>query len=226
MPAKRPIAIFDIDGTIFRSSLLIELNARLVHERIFPQNAADKIIAARQRWMDRKGSYEDYIHLIIQVYARDIKGARVSDIQRVSRSVVAEQRNRVYVYTRDLIKQLRRTHSLCIISLSPAEAVAAFNKYYKFDIVAGLHYPRVNGRYTGGPSADQVDKQKILEQILAENPVTLRGSVGVGDTESDIGFLSMVDRPIAFNSNKVLYAHARKKKWEIVAERKDVIYKI
>jgi phosphoserine phosphatase len=38
--------------------------------------------------------------------------------------------------------------------------------------------------------------------------------------------LELVERPIAFNPNKKLCAHAKKKGWEIVVERKDVIYKL
>ncbi len=47
----------------------------------------------------------------------------------------------------------------------------------------------------------------------------------MGDTETDISFLKMVDNPICFNPNKNLYNYAKKKGWEIVVERKDVIYK-
>jgi phosphoserine phosphatase len=50
--------------------------------------------------------------------------------------------------------------------------------------------------------------------------------VGVGDTESDIPFLKLVDRPICFNPNRKLYAAAKRHGWKVVVERKDVIYKI
>ncbi|MFH1246519.1 MAG: hypothetical protein V1489_01955, partial [Candidatus Liptonbacteria bacterium] len=47
---------------------------------------------------------------------------------------------------------------------------------------------------------------------------------GVGDTESDVSFLKMVERPICFNPNKELYAKAKKRGWRVVVERKDVVY--
>jgi phosphoserine phosphatase len=59
---------------------------------------------------------------------------------------------------------------------------------------------------------------------MAKENLILRGSVGVGDTESDIAFLKFVSRPICFNPNKKLYDHARRAGWEVVVERKDVIY--
>jgi len=54
----------------------------------------------------------------------------------------------------------------------------------------------------------------------------MRDSIGVGDTESDIGFLELVDNPIAFNPNTTLAAHAKKKGWKIVIERKDLVVEI
>jgi len=36
----------------------------------------------------------------------------------------------------------------------------------------------------------------------------------------------MMGSPIAFNPNRKLAEHARKKDWRIVVERKDVIYQI
>jgi len=69
-------------------------------------------------------------------------------------------------------------------------------------------------------------KDKILKRAIEKENLTLRGSVGVGDTESDIAMLKMVSRPIAFNPNKKLYQAAKKNRWEIVLERKDMIYKL
>jgi phosphoserine phosphatase len=38
--------------------------------------------------------------------------------------------------------------------------------------------------------------------------------------------LEAVENPIAFNPNQTLYNHAKKRGWEIVVERKDVIYEL
>ncbi|MGH3106097.1 MAG: hypothetical protein ACRDM3_02750, partial [Rubrobacteraceae bacterium] len=50
--------------------------------------------------------------------------------------------------------------------------------------------------------------------------------VGMGDTLSDVGFLEMVETPIAFNPNRGLFEVARQWGWPIVVERKDVIYNL
>ncbi|MEK7584391.1 MAG: HAD-IB family hydrolase, partial [Patescibacteria group bacterium] len=205
---KRPIAIFDIDGTIFRSSLLIELNALLVKHGIFPQAAHEEVAQVREAWLDRKGSYVDYINTIVGLYGRDIRNAHVSDVRRISRLMINEQKHRVYVFTRELIKKLRKTHTLIVISYSPSEVVEAFNHFYHFDIVSGLSYPNARGRYTGTVHVGEApDKKATLTGLIAKHNLSLKNSIGIGDSESDIAFLELVRHPIAFNPNKKLYAH-------------------
>ena len=53
---------------------------------------------------------------------------------------------------------------------------------------------------------------------------SLKGSVGVGDSESDVPFLELVAKPICFNPSSKLYRHAKRNTWNVVVERKDVIY--
>jgi phosphoserine phosphatase len=69
-------------------------------------------------------------------------------------------------------------------------------------------------------------KANVVKRVLEKERATLRGSIGVGDTESDIPFLRLVDRPICFNPNRKLLREARRRGWEVVVERKDVVYKI
>jgi len=61
---------------------------------------------------------------------------------------------------------------------------------------------------------------------MAEHDLTLEGSYGVGDTESDAKFLEIVENPIAFNPNHNLKEIAEEKGWMIVVEKKDVVYNI
>jgi phosphoserine phosphatase len=51
-------------------------------------------------------------------------------------------------------------------------------------------------------------------------------SIAVGDSESDIPLLSSVKNPIAFNPTKQLFNHAKENHWNIVVERKNVIYQL
>lgn len=223
----RRIAIFDIDGTIFRSSLVIELTEALIQAGIFPASAKKVYEKAYKRWLDRKGGYEKYIDAVVTAFGRFIRGKNVEKVNRISERVVGFHRNRVYRYTRDLIKELKKKkYYIVAISYSPQKAVEGFCKNFGFNRVFGTVYTSRNGKFDGGQFRVASDKSKILKLVLKEKDLKLTGSVGVGDTESDIPFLKMVEHPICFNPNLKLYRFARRKKWPIVVERKDVIYEI
>lgn len=223
----KPLAIFDIDGTIFRSSLLIELTLALVKFGIFPPIVEKEIEGPYIAWLNRQGSYENYIRKVVDVYAKRLKGVAANDIEKASRLVVKEQRSMVYVYTRELIQKLRGKYFLIALSGSPLEIVEAFNTYWKFNWISASQFEVRDGCYTGQVTAKPVlDKKKTLTDFLEAKKRNLKDSIGVGDTETDISFLEMVEKPICFNPNQKLYRMAKRQGWEVIVERKDVVYKI
>lgn len=113
------------------------------------------------------------------------------------------------------------------ISHSPKRIVEEFCKKLGFDKIYGQIFEINNQkRFTGKVLQVEfiLDKAKILKRAVEREKLTLKGSVGVGDTESDIPFLKMVETPICFNPNQKLYRYAKRAGWKIVVERKDVIY--
>ncbi len=83
-------------------------------------------------------------------------------------------------------------------------------------------------KFTGKVSFPELifSKDKVLKRALGMGGLTLSGSIGVGDTESDIPFLKMVKTAICFNPNEKLYNYAKRRGWKIVVERKDVVYEL
>ena len=226
---KKKLAVFDIDGTIFRSSLLFELVESLVDNKIFPAATRAYYLESRDKWLDRQGSYDDFIWGVVLAYRAMIKGVRRSEIWKVAEGVIELQKRRTYRYTRDLVKKLSKTHYLLAISHSPYEVVAPFAKSLGFDkVYAQVYEVDKRVRFTGTILYQDIilNKDKTLLRAVERNNLTLAGAVGVGDTESDIPFLKMVKYPIAFNPSRRLYKEALKRGWKIVVERKDVIYEI
>ncbi|MDZ4229818.1 MAG: HAD family phosphatase [Candidatus Veblenbacteria bacterium] len=224
---KHKVAVFDIDGTIFRSSLQRELIMALVRYDVFPAIVKKELEQNYFSWVNRHGSYEDYIMQVVRSYERRIAGVSVEDVRRVAQIVIGQQKSRVYTYTRELIEKLRPTHRLVAISGSPIEIVQEFNAFYKFDVAYGMVFQTHDGRYTGEVLEVPIrDKRAVLARYLKEQGLKLAGSVGVGDGESDAPFLEAVARPICFNPNRNLYKIAKRKGWDIVVERKDVIYEL
>jgi len=224
----KKVAIFDIDGTIFRSSLLIEITEALIREGIFSEKARGVYTKAYENWRNREDSYEKYIDAVVDAFEKNIKGVRRDDFTRVAKNVIIAQQNHIYRYTRELIKDLKKKkYYLLAISNSPEVVVDEFCKKLGFNKAYGRIYELdKSGKFTGKIMYEDLisDKAKILERAVGKEGLTLIDSVGIGDSESDIAFLKLVEKPICFNPNSRLYNHAKSAKWKVVVERKDVIY--
>lgn len=227
---QKKVAIFDVDGTIFRSSLAIELVEALIDRGIFPQDAKRGYEREYRLWFEREASYEEYIDAVVRTFMKHIKGVHYGDFSDISKEVVHKEQKRVYRYTRDLITELKDNgFFLLAISQSPKTAVERFCKRLGFDKVYGRVYEiGPSDRFTGVIVDEHLiaNKANIVHRAVDKEGLTLKGSVGVGDTEGDISFLELVEQPICFNPNENLYRHARRLGWDVVVERKDVIYHI
>jgi len=227
---KKKVAIFDIDGTIFRSSLLIELVEALIARGIFPEEAWSVYERKKRDWLDRKGNYDDYMRAVVDAFVRHLKGVPYADFASVAEEVVIQNRSRLYRYTRDLVGELKdKGYFLLAISHSPKTIVEPFTKKLQFDKSYGIVYETGSTERFTGKMLDEhliFNKGSILKRAVEKEGLTLKGSYGVGDTESDITMLEMVERPIVFNPNQKLYKYAKRMGWPVVVERKDVIYRL
>ena len=229
MVKKNKLAIFDIDGTIFRKNLAFELIDELAWMNLFSKKVRNELVQLYTSWLDHKGVYEDYRKALVALYGENIRGCRQEEVIAASKKVVPFYKDRTYVFTNNLIKKLKEeNYNIIAISGSPSEIVEEYNRYLGFDAVFGTVYELdKEGVYTGQAIFEPPKhKDHVVRQYLTENGLTLEGSYGVGDTESDAKVLDMVKNPIAFNPNSNLKEIAEKKGWRIVVEKKDVIYEI
>jgi len=230
MKKQKPVAVFDVDGTIFRSSLLVELVELMVKENILPKSVEKLYQGAHKKWLDREGGYAEYINAMVEAFYEHIKGVHYADFAEVSKQVVEKQGKHTYRYTRDLIKKLRKDgYFLLAISHSPKTILDQFCPRLGFDKTYGMIYEIGPEDRLTGEIVDKhltLNKAYIVKRAVEKENLTLEGSVGVGDTEGDISFLELVERPTCFNPNANLYRHAKLNGWDVVVERKDVIYEL
>ena len=225
-----PFACFDIDGTIFRSSLVLEAVYSLIRKGVFPENAVADFNDQLREWKTRGNAdaYDDFIEAVVEVFGKHIVGVSKDTFERVCDTVIAEQADYCYVYTRELIEGLRsRGYKLIAISGSPSELVKRFAEKWGFDYFEATEYlTNEQGIYTGERIAKHRGKDVTLKDIVEKNSLNFEGSIAVGDTRGDIGMLEIVENPIAFNPDRDLYKMAQDKKWKVVVERKNVIYEL
>lgn len=226
----RPLAIFDIDGTIFRKNLHFELINELSWMKVFPNEIRRELSEVYSHWLSHDGTYEEYRKALVRLYGKHLAGIAVADVQKAARIVVPFHAKRTYIFAERLIAELReRGYCLVAVSGSPLEIVQEYNDHYlRFDAVFGSVYESdASGHYTGRATFEpSLGKGAVIKQFVYEHGYSLEGSYGIGDTESDASLLELVTHPIAFNPNQNLKALAEKRGWRIVVEKKDVIYEI
>ena len=143
MKTNRPFAVFDIDGTIFRSSLVVELMYSLVKTGVFPPKAREELRAAHDAWQRREqpDAYDAYIRSLVVSYRPHLSGRNQSEIRPVAAQVVAKYHAHTYVYTLNLMKDRKqKSYVLLAISGSPSELVGVFAKVYGFDDFVASEY--------------------------------------------------------------------------------------
>ncbi|HTR19189.1 MAG TPA: HAD family phosphatase [Candidatus Paceibacterota bacterium] len=230
MAKERKVAIFDVDGTIFRSSLLIQVVNALIESGAFPEETRQVYEREYTKWLDREGDYESYIDAVVKAFRAHLKGVHYSALVEAAEKVVEEQWKHTYRYTRDLIKELKeKGYFLLAVSHSPKTVLDKFCPRIGFDKAYGIIYEiGPQDLFTGNVVDEHLiyNKANIVKRAVEKEGLTLEDSIGVGDTESDVPFLEIVAKPICFNPNAKLYRHAKRLGWEVKVERKDVIYDI
>lgn len=227
---RRRVAVFDVDGTIFRSSLLIQLVNKLMENGAFPKEARRVYEREYEKWLNREGGYQEYIQAVVESFNTHLRGVHYGALADAAGEVVEEQWKRVYRYTRDLLKELKaRDYYLLAVSHSPKTVLDKFCPRMGFHKAYGMVYEIGPQECFTGKILEEhliLNKAAILRRAVEKEHLTLASSIGVGDTESDIPFLEMAARPICFNPNMKLYRYAKRMKWEVVVERKDVVYEL
>lgn len=230
MPKARPFAVFDIDGTLIRWQLYHALADELARQGHLDPIAFEKIRQERMRWKQRgsDNAFLDYERALINLVDIAIVHISVTQLQQACRSVIAEYKDQVYTYTRDLIKQLRQqNYWLFTISASQSDIVEMLARYYMFDNYGGSVYETKDGYYTGQKLLlTRERKPKFLQELVTKHGASWKGSIAVGDSESDIPMLDIVEHPIAFNPTQALFAHAQTQGWKVVIERKNMVYQL
>lgn len=233
---KNVVAFFDIDGTIFRNSLMIEHFKKLIkYEVIDPALWYGQIKDVYKVWYSRFGEYEEYLELLAKVYLDELKGVNKMQIDFIASQVINVEGDMVYKYSRDQIQwHLNQGHKVIFISGSPDFLVEKMAEKYNATDFRGTEYiVNENNEFTGELIRmwDSVSKQEALDELIAKYDVDLTNSYAYGDTTGDFSMLKMVGHPVAINPNKPLLLEIKADDYlgqraKIIIERKDVIYEL
>lgn len=223
------IAVFDIDGTVYREAMSFIVAEELLTGPAFKEEV-ELLAVARHAYKSRGSTeaYWTYNKTILDVFKKALLHTAPEQLDEVITNLLRHKSDYCYAYTTQLIKQLKQGgRTLVAISGSIANIVEPFARSLGFDYVVASGLEVIDGKFTGERATEtKQGKDKILRDLVAEHGLTLKDSIGVGDTHRDIPMLAVTEHPIAFNPNAALYGEAEKHGWKIVLERKNMIYEL
>lgn len=225
----KKFAVFDIDGTVVRDALFFQIVDELIADGHLPRDSRAHLDAKFEAYRERAHSnaFNEYAQEAVQTLFGNMANLKVKDYRKAVDKVVSRTKNYTYVYTRDLINKLRkRKYFLIALSGSEMYAVQQFASHYGFDVIVGENYLEKDGLLTGEVESVVHRKDEYLKQLVDKHNLTSSGSIAIGDSYSDGKMLKIVERPIAFNPEQRLFALAQEHGWEIVIERKNMIYEL
>ena len=95
--AEQPLAVFDVDGTLFRRGLLPALTRRLVNEGVFSERVREELSEDYYAWVERRGSYDTYDRLVMELFLRELEGVSVAELQRCAIAEVEAHGRRLHI---------------------------------------------------------------------------------------------------------------------------------
>lgn len=227
-------AFFDIDGTLFRNSLLIEHFLLLTADGIIHEDARkNEIGPLYEKYQDRLGAYEDYLDKASLVYQQKIAGLDKETIDKYSDIVIEKNKNKVYRITRKAVEIHKKNgYKIFFISGSPQFLVEHFGEIYGADeSISTLYEFDDSNTFTGKvtPMWDNRSKLNAVMMLEKKYNLDLDSSYAYGDTNGDITMFQLVGNPHAINPsyeliNKLYTDEDLKAKTVIDIERKDVNY--
>jgi HAD superfamily hydrolase (TIGR01490 family) len=229
-------AFLDIDGTLYRNSLMIEHFKKLLkYEVVDPALWHNHVKHTYYDWQKRRGNFDDYLLELAQIYIKSIKGLNKSHMEFINNQVIDLKGDKVYRYTRARIAWHKsQNHKIFFISGSPAYLVQRMAEKYEVTNYRGTQYIiDENNNFTGEiiQMWDSESKHKAIMEFVNKYNIDLSESYSYGDTNGDYSMLKMLGHPIAINPSRELLKNIKNddellEKITIIVERKDVIYKL
>ena len=229
-------AFFDIDGTLFRESLMIEHFKKLLRYEVLDEALWHSDIRVKyENWQKRRGNYDDYMLELAAIYMQSMKGLDRAKMEFITNQVVDLKGDRVYMFTRNRIDwHKKQGHTVIFISGSPDYLVHRMAQRYGIADCRGTRYlVDENDQFTGEVEQmwDANSKRGAIDRFVSKYSIDLDTSYAYGDTMGDLSMMQRVGHPYAVNPSRELLTYLAgddelRDKVQVAVERKDVVYMV
>ena len=220
----KPFVAFDVDGTIFKSSLAEKLVEHGIADGMFNAEPFNEVYANRLRWQrnNNEGVYQAYVKRLVGTLVTEMAGIEVERFDTVTKNMLKQHVARKFKFPRIVTRALADSHIPIAISGSPDILVRPFLEDMNISFVYGSSFETENGIFTGR-ARSVGDKALLLKQLVDAGDVKREGSIAVGDTFGDISMLEYSELPIMSNASHTLTTYGEEFDWTKVFETKDQV---
>jgi len=212
----KPVALFDIDNTIYQGFSYFPLLKQQIREGLIPRHALDPADDAMKRYLAGELEYEPAIVILLDAYAKVLAGTSFDAVLRSTQHFFKVSPD-FFDYARPLIRKLRATHDVIIVTGEPqtfgqavAETLGAASYY-------STQYEVRDGTFTGNIRsylATRHEKHAAIGHLMAGHSAS--GSLTFGDSEGDIEMLRAATHAFCVNPTPGLKSIAEKHGWHVV----------
>lgn len=213
---KKPLALFDIDGTMIPGTTYFRVLEAQVIEGLIDEACVTTAYSTLREYKTGALSYERLIESLLDIYANGLKGKFAESVLHSTEKVLDECGD-YYGYVAPTINALRDTHEVVIISGSPHFMAKAIQLRFGVDNSFSSGYEISDGIVTGRVAsylATREQKQNAIRHLVEDH--VFAGSVEFGDSEGDIEVLRSVERPVCISPTAGLRQMAVENGWVIV----------
>lgn len=209
----KPIALFDIDNTIYEGFSYFDLLKKHVTEELIEQNVLDDALESMKAYKLGQKDYEATIVELLDIYARGLKGVEYEAVLQSTKDFYKNS-SHFFGYVKPVMGSLRRSHDLRLVTGEPQFVAQAVGDIFGISSYSSSEYEVKEGVFTGNVTTYLASRHEKLSSIkhLMEGH-SGRGSFAFGDSEGDIEMLRSVEYPICLNPTDGLRAVAEKEGW-------------
>lgn len=220
------VAVLDVDGTLFPGSVGLCMLDALARRGICDSRQVEAVLEPVSRYRAGSISYEEMAHTATVAYAVAISGLGRAAVAAIADEVWREERGRLFHFVRPLLTALSGAgFSPVLLSAGPSEIIACIAADLGVPDYHGSRFATVDGVFVGSCEimpGEAGGKVRLLESTFPRCSVDLTGSFAMGNSSNDIGVLSQVGHPVAFEPEPELRLVAAERGW-FIADRSTIL---
>lgn len=211
----KPIALFDLDNTMYEGFSYFDLIAEQIGEGLIAQGVLDKAQASIQKYLTKQQDYETTVAELLDIYAAGLQGVSYSAVLHSAKKFYTGS-GKFFPYVRPTIQKLLRTHEVALVTGEPQFIAEAVSELFDIPSYYSTHFAFQKEKGTGtivSYMAFRHEKRQAIQHLIQGHGA--KHSFAFGDSEGDIEMLRAVEHSICLNPTDGLRAAATEAGWHM-----------